>query len=218
MSQQLKQKSWSYSQLSAYEQCAHAHMYRRIVKLPEPPSYHLQNGTYVHSLAENFLLGKTKELPKELSKFTKEFNNLLEAKAIPEEAIVLRKDWSHIGGEEAWMSDEAWLRLKLDARIENYLVDFKTGKVYDEHVKQGRLYANVHMLMHQDVAEVDVEFWYLNSGQVVSHVFYRDDLEKDVAEWERRVEIMHNDASFIPTPHQYCRNCYVKHLCTAQSA
>jgi len=72
-------KNWSYSQLSMYEQCPHAHMYRKIVKLKEEPSWHLTNGNYVHKLAENYLLGIIKEIPKELGKFRKEFANLLEA-------------------------------------------------------------------------------------------------------------------------------------------
>lgn len=208
-----KGKSWSYSQLSAYEACAHAHMYRRIVKLPEPTSYAMVKGNEVHALAENYLLGNIKELPAPLVKFRKEFSKLLELGAIPEEAMSLNNKWEVI--PDGWMHPDAWLRLKLDARIDNYIVDFKTGKVYDEHVKQGRLYANVHMINNSDIHEVDVEFWYLGLGQVVDHTFYREDLAKDIADWERRVAIMHNDTSFNPTPHQWCKYCAFKHLCTA---
>ena len=206
-----KQKSWSYSQLSGYEACAHAHMYRRIVKLLEEPSWHLTNGNFVHSLAEKYLLGEIEQLPRELIKFKKEFETLLKCKAAPEEAFVLNKKWEHI--PNGWLSNDAWLRLKLDARIDNYIVDFKTGKQYDTHIHQGRLYANAFMMLNEDVNEVDVEFWYLSSGQVQSHVFRRDDLEADIADWERRVAILHNDTAFLPTKHQWCKYCYVKYLC-----
>ena len=209
-----KQKSWSYSQLSAYEMCAHAHMYRRIVKLPEPPSYHLTKGNAVHKLAEDYLLGKHETLPGPLAKFRNEFANLLANGAIPEEAFTLNNRWELI--PDGWLHPEAWLRLKLDARIGDYIVDFKTGKVYDDHVKQGRLYANVHMVLNPEVDEVEVEFWYLNLGKVVDFTFYRKDLEADIAEWERRVAIMHADTNFLPTPHKWCGYCYIKHLCTAK--
>lgn len=208
-----KQKSWSYSQLSGYEMCPHAHMYRKVVKLKEPPSWHLSNGNYVHKLAENYLLGKIKELPKELRLFKKEFANLLEAKAAPEEEFVLDKDWQLM--KNAWKSPNAWLRSKLDARIDNYIIDFKTGKVYDAHVGQGRLYANIYMMINPDVDEVDIEFWYLTSGTVTNFTFYRKDLERDVKAWNDRVAIMHNDITYNPTPHQYCRNCYVKDMCNS---
>ena len=54
----MKIKSWSYSQLSSYEQCPHQHMYKKIVKLPEPESYALTNGNRIHTLAEDYLTGK----------------------------------------------------------------------------------------------------------------------------------------------------------------
>ena len=196
-----------------YEQCPHAHMYRKIVKLKEEPSWHLTNGNYVHKLAENYLLGIIKEIPKELGKFRKEFANLLEAGALPEEEFVFDNKWQLM--KNAWKNKDAWLRSKLDARIDNYIIDFKTGKIYDAHVHQGRLYANLFMMANPDVDEVDIEFWYLSSGQVTNFEFKREDLERDVAEWERRVSIMHNDTTYEPTPHQYCRNCFVKHLCDA---
>lgn len=206
-------KSWSYSQLSGYEQCPHAHMYRKVVKLPEPKSWHLTNGNYVHKLAENFLLGKIKELPKELSEFRPEFNALLKANAKPEEEFVFNNKWELL--EDGWSNPDAWLRSKLDARIDNYIIDFKTGKIYPSHEAQGRLYANAFMMCNPDVDEVDIEFWYLSSGQVTSFQHKREQLEDDIAEWERRVKILHTDTEFKPTPHQYCRNCYVKHLCNA---
>lgn len=209
-------KSWSYSQLSAYEQCPYKWMYQRIAKLPEPQSWHLINGNYVHSLAENFLKGKIEELPKELSKFDKEFYNLRKAGAASETPIVLRNDWSYLGGEEAWGSKEAWLRLKIDASIGNdYLIDFKTGKKYDEHEKQARLYANVTLMMNKNQHDVTVEFWYLNSGEVVDYTFTRDSLESDIADWEARVATMHDDMEFKPRVHEWCKYCYVKHLCSA---
>lgn len=211
----LKIKSWSYSQLSDYEACAHAYMYRRVVKLPEEPSYHLITGNNVHILAEKFLLGELEVLPTVLNKFDKEFHKLKRLDAKSEEAFVFDNKWNRI--PDGWSHEDAWLRLKLDARIGNYIIDFKTGRKYDAHKAQGRLYANAYMMYDKSVDEVDVEFWYLNSGEVEPYTFYRKDLETDIADWERRVAIMHNDTSYTPTPHQWCRNCYVKHICTNYS-
>ena len=73
------------------------------------------------------------------------------------------------------------------------------------------------LMIDNTIDEVDIEMWYLESGDVRSWTFTRETLEADVADWERRVEIMHNDTTFEPTPHKYCGNCYVKHLCTSYS-
>jgi CRISPR/Cas system-associated exonuclease Cas4 (RecB family) len=208
-----KIKSWSYSQLSDYEACAHAWMYRRIVKLPEPPSYHLIKGNAVHKLAEEYLLGSIEVLPPVLNKFANEFANLKKFNAAPEEEFVLGREWNHI--LNGWDSDEAWLRLKLDARIGSYIVDFKTGKMYPAHIKQAQLYADVMLMLYPEYAEVEVEFWYLNLGEIKSWVFTRDGLDERIALWERRVEKMHSDTSYQPTPHEWCRNCYVKDMCKA---
>jgi hypothetical protein len=166
-------------------------------------------------MAEQYLLGNYDHLPPSLSKFKNEFANLKKHGAKAEEAFVLNIDWDYMGGEDAWMHNQAWLRLKLDARVDNYIVDFKTGKVYDDHINQGRLYADVHMMLNSDVDEVDVEFWYLNSGEIVSHTFNRWDLESHIKDWNRRVDVMHSDTTFTPTPHEYCKYCYVKEMCNA---
>jgi CRISPR/Cas system-associated exonuclease Cas4 (RecB family) len=208
-------KSWSYSTLTGYELCAHAYMYRKVVKLPEPPSFYMQKGNATHKLAEEFLLGKLPHLPGVLNKFKNEFEQLKANGAIPEEAIVLDSNWRLVESNDPWMDPLAWLRLKLDARIGNYIVDFKTGRQYDTHKSQAKLYANVHMKLHPSIDEVDTEMWYLDTGEVQSWTFRREELDADIADWERRVEIMHNDTTFEPTPHKYCGNCYVKHLCTA---
>ena len=71
------------------------------------------------------------------------------------------------------------------------------------------------MILNPDVNEVDVEFWYLNNGQVVDYTFNRENLAEDIANWERRASIMHNDTTYNPTPHEYCKYCYVKHLCNS---
>lgn len=211
----MKIKSWSYSQLSSYEQCPHQHMYKRIIKLPEPPSYALTNGVRIHQLAEDYLTGKLIELPDELARFNNEFNNLKAAGAQAELAQTYDVNWKLITSENAWDCDEAWLRLKIDAAIPGLLIDFKTGKQYPEHKKQGQLYADAAMMNDGSIDEIDVEFWYLNSGKVVSHVFNREGLDARIKEWKHKVLAMHNDDTFTPRQHEWCKYCYVKQFCPA---
>jgi len=182
--------------------------------MPEKPSWALQNGIAVHSIAENYLKKEIQGLPPKLSKFKKEFDNLVKYGAIPEEQIVFDNTWTEIPGD-SWMDSNAWLRMKIDARVDNMVIDFKTGKHYDDHVNQARLYANAQMMREPSIDEVDVEFWYLNSGEVKDYNFVRTDLDRHIEEWNTKVEIMHNDTEFKPTKNLYCKYCDFIKICPA---
>lgn len=206
-----KIKSWSNSVLNLYEQCAFKYMCEKVAKIRQPESYALTKGLAAHTVAEEYLLGKIPEIPYALNKFTREFRKLKELGAIPEESFTLNNNWELIS--DGWKAKNAWLRLKLDARIENYLVDFKTGKHYDDHKYQAKLYSNAMMMVNKDYNDVEVEFWYLNTGNVKTYEFKRVDLEADIESWEKRVEKMHNDTTFDPTPNEWCKYCHVINIC-----
>jgi CRISPR/Cas system-associated exonuclease Cas4 (RecB family) len=184
----------------------------KIAKLPEPESYALVAGIAAHNVAEQYLLGKIEEPPQVLSKFTKEFRKLRELEAIPEEPWSFNSNWEFI--PNGWQHPETWLRMKLDARVDNYIVDFKTGRHYDEHRHQARLYANAHMLK-SNATEVEIEFWYLKTGEVKTFEFNNKNLEDDKAHWQERVDIMLNDVEFKPTINQWCKYCTFIDICPA---
>jgi CRISPR/Cas system-associated exonuclease Cas4 (RecB family) len=207
-----KKRSWSLSTWNLFNQCAFKYKCIKIDKIEEPPSYHLLKGLAAHNLAEQFLQGKIDAVPAQLMKFRNEFINLRKNEAIPEEALTFNDKWELI--PDGWFSPEAWLRMKLDARIGNYVIDFKTGKHYEEHVDQARLYANAHM-MHTGDKEVHVEFWYLTSGDVKEYLYDQSTLEADVEEWNKKAERIQNETEFAPTINLYCKYCHVKKICPA---
>lgn len=206
-----KTKSWSVSTLNLYKQCAFKYKCVKIDKLPEKPSYALMKGIEAHSLAEQFLLGRIPNVPPVLKNFKKEMLNLKAKGAMAEEQFVLDDKWNLI--PDGWKADNAWLRLKLDARIGNFIVDFKTGKHYDEHVDQARLYANVLLIIDSTIEEVDVEFWYLNSGEVHDYNFRRRELITDMVDWKAKVKVLHEDTEFLPTKNIYCKYCDFMSIC-----
>ena len=209
----MKIKSWSLSALNLYTQCPLKYRYVRIDKREEPPSYALQNGIAVHAKAEYYLRGEIESIPKELIKFSNEFKNLKRMNALPEEAIVLDNQWQIIQDDGAWTCDDAWLRMKIDARIDNYIVDFKTGRHYDDHEDQANLYATALLLNAPEIDSVDVEFWYLNSGEVWSYEFTQLQALESKVKWEEKVKIMHNDEEFKPTKNLWCKYCHFKPEC-----
>jgi CRISPR/Cas system-associated exonuclease Cas4 (RecB family) len=190
-------------------------MYKRILKLPEPESVHLVKGNMVHKIAEDYLNGVLDELPPILKNFNKEFANLRTRGAIAEEEFCVDDEWRLI--PNGWEDERTWLRAKTDARIGNIIIDFKTGKQYDSHVKQAQLYADLYLITHQDVEEVHVEFWYLESGAVSDWRFDRTDLLDRIENWNERVEKMLTDTVFAPTKHKWCKYCYVRKQCPLMS-
>lgn len=76
----------------------------------------------------------------------------------------------------------AWLRLKLDAivhesKYEAVVIDYKTGRKFGNEVKHGQqlqLYALVSFLRFPELEEVTAELWYLDTDEITSQRFTRD--------------------------------------------
>ena len=156
---------WSYSKLSTYESCPKQFYYMYIAKLKpfvEVPA--MVRGKKIHNLADDYVLGKIKNLPKELKVYSSEFVMLKAAGGTAEYDMSFTKnlkpcswnDWSNV-----------WCISKLDSvcRLstdEAAFIDYKTGKVYDTHHDQSDVYA-LSMFVHwPKVKDVTGEFWYLD--------------------------------------------------------
>src|SRR5574340_1337098 len=114
-----------------------------------------------------------------------------------EDEWAFREDWTVTG----WSAKDAWVRLKLDAFYVRtsrqgkkvlYIIDYKTGKVYDDHYGQLSFYAMCAMLRPEfaDVDAVVAQLWYIDIGPEATReeLFVRAELE-DMQERseERRV-------------------------------
>ena len=207
-----KKRAWSLSILKLYEQCPGKYKAIKIDKIPEPESPYLSKGIAEHTKCEDFLTDKIQVLPPSLQNFYYEFHNLKKRGALAEEAIATDDHWDIIPGD-SWYHPDVWLRLKLDARVDNFLVDFKTGKRYPEHEEQAELYSIVWLLNHPEIETVEVEFWYLNTGEVVTYTFDRRELTNQTVKWEERVKAFMEDTAFTPTRNKYCYNCYIRQDC-----
>jgi CRISPR/Cas system-associated exonuclease Cas4 (RecB family) len=91
-----------------------------------------------------------------------------------------------------------------------FVVDFKTGKNKPEHFMQRELYALGALHVYADIAKVVVEHWYLDSAQVETSVFYRDQLEALKQLWAKRTKAMLHDKRFAPRPSNACRWCHFR--------
>jgi len=194
---------WSYSKLSTYEKCPRQAKYRYIDKRPEPKSRHLERGNEAHARMEEWVRGgaKADTAPTEARKFVGYVAERLPA------AIVVEEMWGH---DAKWQPTTKfpWLRAKMDLVFpaSHVIVDWKTGKKYDSHEDQGLVYGATY-LMRYDAPKVEVEFAYLDLGEVTDMTVKREDLPSIQKDFGQRVATMLSDKEFKPKPSRLCGWC-----------
>jgi hypothetical protein len=200
-------KSWSYSAISRYEQCALQFYAERTKQVSSQESFALADGDRVHQLAEGFLLGRIEGVPPDLRQFEKEFKTLKSLGAHAEEIFVLDKNWERVDG---WRHTDARLRAKIDTRVDSMVADFKTGRKYDSHEDQADLYSTIVFQAIPDLNDIDFEFWYLKNGDVSQFTFSRDQQSERLEKWQHRADILMSETEWKPTKNEYCKYCSVK--------
>lgn len=205
--------AWSYSRLHTYQQCPLRAKLSFIDKVKEPESPALLNGQMVHKLAEAYCLPKSHPhyraaLPDELKNFKKEFTALRKANPQVEQQWAFTREWKETG----WFDYNCWVRVVVDScylRPDQTLVliDYKTGRINEEHKEQLGLYALCGMLKFK-VLKVEVQLWYINHSESFSDIFTEKDIPRLKKTWEKAGSKMMNDTLFAPRPGDYCRWCH----------
>jgi len=206
--------SWSYSRLLDFEKCPYSAKLKFIDKIPQEANPAADRGTSIHQLAEDFVRGTIKKLPTELSKFKDEF--LVLRTLYKKKKVSLEGDW---GFTDEWVPcefKEAWLRMKLDARVrlnveQAVVIDYKTGKRYGNEVKHGEqtiLYGLAEILREPKVQEVTVELWYLDIDELISTKYTRKNILRYLPQFEKRGLAITTATDFPPNPSLFvCKWC-----------
>ncbi len=214
---------WSYTRWSTFDQCKHKYNEQYIKKNPllqfveSPASI---RGNKIHLLAEQFVKGEIKGMPDELEKFAFELRAVKALGAIPEQTWIIDKDWNLVPWDDIPKSqrdwDAYWCQSKTDLHYPDEeteiltVVDYKTGRMYDSHKGQGHMYAVKGMHFYPWVKQVDVEFWYLDSGDVMHFSYKKKEQEAMTKLWSRRARKMEVQQVFPPTKNDGCRWCELK--------
>lgn len=203
--------AWSYSRYSTWIKCAFMLKCNAILRIKQPSNYFMERGTDIHNKGEQYLLGNIRGIPPEYKMFGDEMKMIKGMGALPEVDLAVAKGWKPSAGDD-W--NNVWCRAKVDADIphedetESTLIDYKTGRYYPSHDEQGELYSICKFSHAKEVKIVDVEFWYLDSGDVKDFQYKRKDLAKLKKKWENRTKPMLTDTTFKPNPGQQCRKCF----------
>lgn len=217
--------SWSFSRYSTYKQCPLKLKLSVIDRIREPGNEAMARGDTIHKLAEKYIKGEGRSLPRELKLFADEFKKLRAQykrnSVVVEDTWSFTKDWSKTQWDD-WAN--CWLRVKLDCihRLDEktlVITDWKTGKfrpeMNEEYIEQLELYALAALLLYEHVQQVKPRLAYLDLGVTYPEagaelVFTRADISKLKKLWEKRTKAMLNDKQFAPRPNDRCRWCFYR--------
>lgn len=195
----------SYTKVSMYMECPAKKRYRYDERIPTPVSPAAARGTEYHSRLESAINGAP---PEDEFQFYNDYIAKLRANgARAEFAFALRKDWSITdwGDESAWVIGKAdiWAPTLPIAHVQ----DWKTGKMYDSHEKQGEFYSTALFSYVPEAREIKATFVYTDLRKTRDWTYRRDDLEALRSRWTARIERMERDTECVPTPGFGCRFC-----------
>jgi len=208
---------WSYSRLSAYQQCPQKVKFKVIDKLPDPPGAAAERGTYWHSVLEHFVGPGKVELPEPapgapaLELFRPQLLELREKEPKLELQVAFNQLWQ----PTEFFAKDAWARMVFDVQYYDEpnltvnTIDYKTGKVSATHANQLDLYAAVGFLIHPQAKFSNTENWYLDigPGAKLKRVMAKAASQHVLKRWENIAKEMSMDVAFIPRPGQHCKWC-----------
>lgn len=213
--------SWSFSKLQDFEKCKFLCWLKHDQKIPEPErplpagktEHANDRGSRIHDAAEHYVDGTGKFIP-ELGKFADHFDKLKRLYDVGR--VEMEQEW---GMSEEWEIAPwtgAWLRLKLDvlvhaSKYEAVVIDHKTGKRWGNEVKHGQqlqLYALVTFLRFPELEEVTSEIWYLDTDEITTQTFTRDQSLRFKQSFDRRGWALTSCETWPANPNKFtCQWC-----------
>lgn len=197
----------SYTKISTYMQCPMKKKVKYDLKIKEERSPSAQRGTDIHKQFEEAVRNGS-PLPPEFDFYNDYVVTLRSAGAQPELKAAVTRGWKPVDFE----SPDAWIISVLDLWLVRgntaYGWDWKTGKEYDDHVKQKEFYSAV--MLGTTPPEVDKFVFtnvYMDLKKATPHEFTRLEVENFQARWGNRIELMERDTECAPTPNFFCRWC-----------
>lgn len=209
----------SHSRMKTHEQCPRKAKYKFIDRLKEPENEAMARGLQVHQELERWLLAETTgsteapALPATgvYAAIRNRVKDLIskEYHLYPEQQVAFDIDWNLCN----WFGPQVFMRVVYDfvaVGADHVVVcDYKTGKRYDDHELQAKLYA-LGAFKEHDVSEVEVVFFYLDLGEMQVYKYTSKDawpLQVGVMERANRVR---GDRMFPTKPSWLCRYCHFR--------
>lgn len=200
---------FSYSKLKMYEQCPKKYECKYVHGMKEDQSVWATRGINKHGQVEKNL-GK-EVVPEWMEPHMEYIGEYADAEK--ELRIYLNKEWK-LNSTFSSAPSPYWIMsvvdcLKQDGE-EATVIDWKTGKRYDDHQDQLELYSTVVMFARPEIVKVNAAAYYLDEspgGWGYEMELDRDDAEEIKAEYDERINTALVEQEYAPRPGYYCRWC-----------
>jgi hypothetical protein len=198
----------SYSKLSTYETCAAKVKFRYIEKVPSKKGPAAERGTKFHSSIEGYLLGEKTTLHREVASIKSVVMRVAKLQPVIEQKMALKHD---LLTPVDWKSPEAHFRLVIDCAYTEptkaYVQEWKSGKVYEDHASQRRIYGMGALILWPNATEAEVTTYYIDQKHNEPLLVKRPELTLMAWQLQQRLEKMAEDKWFAPRPGKYCFWC-----------
>lgn len=199
--------SFSLTKVTTHEKCALKYKFRYILNLPETRGPAATRGVNLHKNIEDYIR-ESIPLPAELNHYQAWLASMQGPNSYPEHKIAVDDKWQLCG----WEDPDCYIRSILDLKyvvsdVSVAIYDWKSGKVYDDHDDQKRLYSAMTLAEHPDALEFRAIHVYVDLGKNKEMVFHRDQLPAFQQDWDRRIAAVAQDSEYIPSPGYGCKWC-----------
>lgn len=180
--------NWSLSKLGTFTKCRRRFLYSYIqhLKGTEQPRGARERGVDQHAHIERYFKDRT-PLPVDLTHYKQWFDMLCAYEPIAEEPLAMLEGWM----PGSWEDPKVWWKGVLDLRVRkppiSWVFDWKTGKVYPDHVDQRELYAIAVFVNDPEINEIEAWHVYIDLGKKVKQIFFREQLPALIAKWNGKL-------------------------------
>jgi CRISPR/Cas system-associated exonuclease Cas4 (RecB family) len=196
---------WSYSRLSKYEKCPAQANYAYTLNRPYVQGAAAQRGSAAHKTMEDFLAGKTHDLHDAILPHKHILHDLRKKKPFVELEIAVDENWKLASWTKCWGRGGVDAGYVEKTTVE--MCEWKTGKMYDDHADQRRLYLLLAAAKFLKAQLFRITSYYFDLGQVKELKATREQLDPIREDFNARIAIMSNDDIFAPRPGWYCAYC-----------
>lgn len=197
----------SYSRLSLFEKCPLQFRFRYIDRLPTAKAPQAERGTKIHASIEGLLRGEKSTIHRAAKKLVP---LVLEVRQYSPR-IEYKLSFSR-GFEKRLKHDSpgVWFTMVLDCAYMQgdtaYVQEWKSGKIYDEHEDQRKVYA-LGAIKLWNTAYAEATTYYLDKG--ARHLLHVDRPAATLIQQQltERVGRMETQKLFSPRPGYYCSWC-----------
>lgn len=200
-------KALSYSSVSLFKKCPAQWEWKYILGHWDAPGKSAQRGTDLHDILETFYKHPHTTLPAKQSEFRpwKSFlEQLREYGPVPEGEVAVKSNWSPCDYKDPEAYYRGKVDLKLPAGDHLFILDWKTGNMYDDHWMQGAHYS----ALSPGHDKYTVLFAYLDHPTVIHRWEYNgEDVEALRAEATELIEEVRTATHYPFNKGPHCRWC-----------